>query len=64
MPPKNSIRLCQLLGTKEPIWQAPMAGISTARLAADVTNNGGLGALPLAMFDLRNPCLLYTSRCV
>ncbi|KAG2733701.1 hypothetical protein G9P44_003226 [Scheffersomyces stipitis] len=55
MPPKNSIRLCQLLGTKEPIWQAPMAGISTARLAADVTNNGGLGALPLAMFDLRNP---------
>ena len=38
-------RLCELLGIKHPILQAPMAGTCTADLAAAVSNAGGLGAV-------------------
>ncbi|KAK6454174.1 2-nitropropane dioxygenase [Scheffersomyces xylosifermentans] len=56
MPPHpTSLRFAQLLGIKEPIIQAPMAGISTAKLAAEVANNGALGSLPLAMYDIGKP---------
>jgi nitronate monooxygenase len=34
-----------LLGIANPIVQAPMAGVSTPRLAAEVSNAGGLGAI-------------------
>lgn len=34
-----------LLGLANPIVQAPMAGVSTPRLAAEVSNAGGLGAI-------------------
>lgn len=37
--------LMQRLGLRLPILQAPMAGYATPRLAAAVTNAGGLGAL-------------------
>ncbi|CAK7903026.1 putative nitronate monooxygenase [[Candida] anglica] len=42
------------LGLRYPIFQSPMAGVSTAKLAAAVIRQGGLGSLPLAGFDLRN----------
>src|SRR5690606_21746076 len=38
----------QRLGLKHPIIQAPMAGTSTAELAAAVSNAGGLGSLGVA----------------
>lgn len=47
----------QLLGTKLPIIQAPMAGVQDSALAAAVSNAGGLGSLPCAMLssdDLRS----------
>ena len=37
--------MIELLGTKHPIIQAPMAGVSTPALAAAVSNAGGLGSL-------------------
>lgn len=39
--------LCQQLGIRYPIIQAPMAGVSTPALAAAVTEAGGLGSLGL-----------------
>jgi nitronate monooxygenase len=49
--------LQQLLGTELPIIQAPMAGAQGSALAVAVSNAGGLGSLPCAMFsldDMRN----------
>ncbi len=40
-------RLLDLLGIDLPIIQAPMAGVSTPHLAAEVSNSGGLGSLGL-----------------
>ncbi|AYC31544.1 nitronate monooxygenase [Pseudomonas cavernae] len=40
-----STTACRLLGIQHPIIQAPMAGVSTPRLAAAVSNAGGLGSL-------------------
>ncbi len=37
--------LSKLIGIAHPVFQAPMAGVSTPALAAAVTNAGGLGAL-------------------
>ncbi|WP_144156644.1 NAD(P)H-dependent flavin oxidoreductase [Paraburkholderia sp. BCC1885] len=37
--------LLRLLNVEKPIFQAPMAGVSTPALAAAVSNAGGLGAL-------------------
>ena len=37
----------QLLGIKHPVLLAPMAGVSTPELAAEVSNQGGLGSLGL-----------------
>lgn len=42
--PSDSALLARL-GLRHPIFQAPMAGVSTPRLAAAVSNAGGLGAL-------------------
>ena len=42
---------CELLGTRFPIIQAPMAGVQGATLAAAVCNAGGLGSLPCAMLS-------------
>lgn len=39
--------LLEQLGIKHPIFLAPMAGVSTAELAAEVSNQGALGALGL-----------------
>lgn len=43
--------LTELLGTRLPIIQAPMAGVQDATLAAAVCNSGGLGSLPCAMLS-------------
>src|SRR5689334_5012816 len=37
--------LLQRIGVKLPIFQAPMAGVSTPEMAAAVFNAGGLGAI-------------------
>jgi NAD(P)H-dependent flavin oxidoreductase YrpB (nitropropane dioxygenase family) len=42
---KKTNRLCQLLGIRYPIIQAPMNWVSGARLVAAVSNAGGLGTL-------------------
>jgi nitronate monooxygenase len=44
--------LQQLLGIQLPIIQAPMAGVMDHRLAAVVSNTGGLGSLPAALLSL------------
>jgi len=41
--------LTRLLGCRQPILQAPMAGSQDHRLAAAVSQAGGLGALPAAL---------------
>jgi len=41
--------LQELLGTRLPIIQAPMAGVQGSALAVAVSNAGGLGSLPCAM---------------
>jgi len=43
------VTLQRLLGIELPIIQAPMAGVQDSRLAAAVSNAGGLGSLPCAM---------------
>lgn len=48
---RNADRLTRLLEIDLPILQAPMAGASTAELAAAVSNAGGLGALGTAMMS-------------
>ena len=42
-------RLRELLGTRYPLIQAPMAGVNTPELVAAVSNAGGLGSLGGAM---------------
>ena len=44
--------LQQLLGIELPIIQAPMAGVQGSALAIAVSNAGGLGSLPCAMFGV------------
>ena len=44
--------LSERLGLSAPIIQAPMAGSQDHRLAAAVSNAGGLGSLPAAMLSL------------
>src|SRR5690606_19924841 len=41
----KSMSLLENLGIKHPIFLAPMAGASTAALATEVSNQGGLGSL-------------------
>lgn len=50
---KTTMKLfVQRLGLTVPIIQAPMAGVSTVKLAAEVAKSGGLGSLPLALINL------------
>lgn len=43
----ENMSILQQLGIKHPILLAPMAGVSTPELAAEVSNSGGLGSLGL-----------------
>ena len=45
--PGMRTELTRLLGIREPLIQAPMAGVSTPAMAAAVSNAGGLGSVPL-----------------
>ncbi|KAK6461010.1 2-nitropropane dioxygenase [Scheffersomyces coipomensis] len=47
----KSVGFCKRLGLKYPIIQAPMAGTSTVELATEITNNGGLGSLPISTIN-------------
>jgi nitronate monooxygenase len=50
---ENDVNALQsLFGTEFPIIQAPMAGVQDHRLAAAVSNAGGLGSLPCAMLTV------------
>ena len=44
----------QQLGIKHPILLAPMAGVSTPELAAEVSNQGGLGSLGLGASSIES----------
>ena len=44
--------LQRALGLELPVVQAPMAGVQDHALAVAVSNAGGLGSLPCAMFDI------------
>ncbi|MGH8545910.1 MAG: NAD(P)H-dependent flavin oxidoreductase [Gammaproteobacteria bacterium] len=46
------ITLQKLFGIELPVIQAPMAGVQGSALAVAVSNAGGLGSLPCAMFSL------------
>jgi nitronate monooxygenase len=46
------VTLQQLLGIELPVIQAPMAGVQGSALAIAVSNAGGLGSLPCAMFSV------------
>lgn len=46
-------KLIQKLGIHYPILLSPMAGVSTIELAAAITNQGGLGSIPLASIDFK-----------
>ncbi|WP_278394911.1 nitronate monooxygenase, partial [Acinetobacter venetianus] len=41
------MKILELLEIKHPIFLAPMAGVSTPELAAEVSNQGALGSLGL-----------------
>lgn len=43
------------LGIARPVIQAPMAGVTTPRMVAEVCNNGALGSLPVSHIDLNSP---------
>jgi nitronate monooxygenase len=45
-------RLVDILGTRWPLIQAPMAGAQDSRLAIAVSEAGGLGSLPCAMLGI------------
>lgn len=47
---RESMNLQQLIGIELPIIQSPMAGVQGSALAVAVSNAGGLGSLPCAMF--------------
>ena len=47
----SKVSLLKKLNIKYPIFQSPMAGVSTPEMAAAVTAGGGLGSLPLAPLD-------------
>ncbi|KAK6871733.1 putative nitronate monooxygenase [Candida tropicalis] len=49
----SKLKLLQKLGIEYPIFLSPMAGVSTIELIAAITNNGGLGSIPLASIDFR-----------
>ena len=48
---QRTVKLCELLGTRYPLMQGGMAHISDARLAAAVSNGGGLGIISAAAGD-------------
>lgn len=50
---KRTAILCDLLGTRYPLMQGGMAHISDARLAAAVSNGGGLGIISAASGNLQ-----------
>jgi nitronate monooxygenase len=46
-----SQKLCRSLGIRQPLIQAPMAGVQGSALAIAVSQAGGLGSLPCAMLS-------------
>jgi nitronate monooxygenase len=46
MSAQNNTRLLNLFGIELPIFQAPMAGLTTPEMVIAVSNAGGLGSLP------------------
>ncbi|MCV6620311.1 MAG: nitronate monooxygenase [Cellvibrionaceae bacterium] len=45
------MNFCEELGIDKPLIQAPMAGVQDWRLAAEVSNAGGLGSIPCGMLS-------------
>ncbi|OOS02289.1 enoyl-[acyl-carrier protein] reductase II [Moraxella cuniculi DSM 21768] len=53
---KQTNRICEILGTRYPIIQAPMSWLTDARFVAAVSNAGGLGFLAPHAGQTTNPC--------
>jgi len=51
MDVRNSNRVLDLFGVEFPIIQAPMAGATTPAMVVAVSNAGGLGSLPSALYS-------------
>jgi nitronate monooxygenase len=51
MSPQNHGHLLDLLGVELPVIQAPMAGATTPDMVIAVSNAGGLGSLPSALYS-------------
>src|SRR5580692_2554130 len=66
--PWNKTRVTSTLGIEYPIIQGPLGGLSTQRLAATVSNNGGLGSFgahglaPSAVEDVIGEIRALTSK--
>ncbi|GMM35378.1 putative nitronate monooxygenase [Saccharomycopsis crataegensis] len=54
MSGKSSLshKFCSMLSLKLPIIQAPMAGVVSLQLAANVSSSGALGSIPASGYDL------------
>lgn len=50
--PKTMSSLLKTLSIQLPIIQAPMAGVSTPKMAAEVSNSGGLGSIGLGAMSV------------
>lgn len=55
-------RFSQSLRISKPIIQAPMAGVTSPKMVAEVCNNGALGSLPVSHINLTLPSGLPTLR--
>ena len=53
MSMSTRLKLVSKLGIDYPIFLSPMAGVSTIDMSIGVSNNGGLGSIPLASIDFR-----------
>ncbi|KHC30396.1 nitronate monooxygenase [Candida albicans P76055] len=53
MSMSTRLKLASKLGIDYPIFLSPMAGVSTIDMSIGVSNNGGLGSIPLASIDFR-----------
>ena len=51
--------LIDRLGPTFPIIQAPMAGVSTAKLAAEVSNAGGLGSIAIGAMECKSTTVTH-----
>lgn len=55
MRPLSYQNFVKSLNISRPIIQAPMAGVTSPKMVAEVCNNGALGSLPVSHINFRSP---------